>query len=535
MGKSRRGKSRRGYARLLIGLAVLAVLIPLGGLLLVALESAKPQFYGLTPHRLTLNDAELEVWHSLRTVEPEGEETFVQVALLVKNLNPAEGTLEGVLRVDLIDTDNSLRVMYENKENGRRTPVATFREETGALLKREYRNLTVTVHTESFEGAFPLERLYGSEDVTSSPIYFDVSLPIRGEPNGYPFDWYLLYEPIGIDLGPQLIYVSADGEAAPGLPSQLAVAAMPTVSGTSDKVIELLDRDDLRGMSHKELPEPDDAASANLYNAVRYGPGLIALYVDRPARTRTFVLAMALAPLLLFLVVAGRLVQQWRQGEFSSSQPTELPVELAAAFLAILSLRQVLVPNEVQGLTAVDFVLGVQLALFMGLVAVQYALTLLRSPEQPVKASMTEQTGLEPGGGGPTYTEPINAAMAEVAARTGAAVPGPAVRQVVLRDSHNDQASLVEVAVLEVDGTLRIFGQAKRPGKPRFFGSRVTFDEWMYVIPSARLHSLAQALGGDDGDDVLALLASYYQQHGGQLDSVLKRPEVGAEFSNWHL
>ena len=42
------------------------------------------------------------------------------------------------------------------------------------------------------------------------------------------------------------------------------------------------------------------------------------------------------------------------------------------------------------------------------------------------------------------------------------------------------------------------------------------------------------ALGGDHGADVLALLAAYYGQHGGQLGPVLRRPEVRAEFSNWH-
>jgi hypothetical protein len=43
-----------------------------------------------------------------------------------------------------------------------------------------------------------------------------------------------------------------------------------------------------------------------------------------------------------------------------------------------------------------------------------------------------------------------------------------------------------------------------------------------------------EALGGQAGDDVLALLVADYQQHGGQLSLVLKRPEVGAQFSNWH-
>jgi hypothetical protein len=60
------GKGRRGYVRLLIGLAVL---IPLGGLQLVVLQSPGSQFLflGLTSHRLTLSDADSDVWDSATT------------------------------------------------------------------------------------------------------------------------------------------------------------------------------------------------------------------------------------------------------------------------------------------------------------------------------------------------------------------------------------------------------------------------------------------------------------------------------------
>ena len=56
----------------------------------------------------------------------------------------------------------------------------------------------------------------------------------------------------------------------------------------------------------------------------------------------------------------------------------------------------------------------------------------------------------------------------------------------------------------------------------------------MYVIAPDRRASLVEALGGQPGDDVLALLVAYYQHHGGRLSPLLKRPEVGAQFSNWH-
>jgi hypothetical protein len=60
-----------------------------------------------------------------------------------------------------------------------------------------------------------------------------------------------------------------------------------------------------------------------------------------------------------------------------------------------------------------------------------------------------------------------------------------------------------------------------------FFGAGITSYEWVYVVPAARVEHLVDALGGDHGGDVLALLAAYYGQHGGQLGPVLSVPRWG--------
>jgi hypothetical protein len=159
--------------------------------------------------------------------------------------------------------------------------------------------------------------------------------------------------------------------------------------------------------------------------------------------------------------------------------------------------------------------------------------------ERPVEASMAEQTGRQARDGGRGDTERVDAAMAEVAAAGGAEVhayprPGPAVRQVVLRDRHDDEGSQVEVAVLEADGTLRISGHDEGPRVSAFFGAGITSYDWVYVIPATRVDRLVEALGGDHGGNALALLAAWYGQLDGQLGPVLRHPEVRAEFSNWH-
>jgi hypothetical protein len=41
-------------------------------------------------------------------------------------------------------------------------------------------------------------------------------------------------------------------------------------------------------------------------------------------------------------------------------------------------------------------------------------------------------------------------------------------------------------------------------------------------------------LGGHVGHDVLDLLATYHDQHGEQINDLLRGPQVAATFSNWH-
>jgi hypothetical protein len=41
-------------------------------------------------------------------------------------------------------------------------------------------------------------------------------------------------------------------------------------------------------------------------------------------------------------------------------------------------------------------------------------------------------------------------------------------------------------------------------------------------------------LGGGGDDDVLDLLAGYYQRNHGRVGMLLRSREVAAEFANWH-
>jgi hypothetical protein len=133
----------------------------------------------------------------------------------------------------------------------------------------------------------------------------------------------------------------------------------------------------------------------------------------------------------------------------------------------------------------------------------------------------------------------LDETMAQIADQTGATLhvyhhPGPAARRVVLRDTRNDRGTQLEAAQLHDDGTLRVTGHHTGPGVSEFFGDAITSYDWAYVIAPDRVGTLFTLLGGRAGGDVLDLLATYHDQHSGQINDLLRDPQVAATFSNWH-
>jgi hypothetical protein len=135
--------------------------------------------------------------------------------------------------------------------------------------------------------------------------------------------------------------------------------------------------------------------------------------------------------------------------------------------------------------------------------------------------------------------ERVDAVLGEVADETGGTVrrapqAGREVRRVVLRDVRDDLGSQSEVAVVEDDGTLRVVGHDQGARVSVFFGSGITSCQWTYVVPAARVPNLVGVLGGGSDDDVLDLLAGYYERAQGTIGDLLRQPEVAAEFDSWH-
>jgi hypothetical protein len=98
--------------------------------------------------------------------------------------------------------------------------------------------------------------------------------------------------------------------------------------------------------------------------------------VERSAG-RLFVWLMAFVPVLLLLLVVHSLRQHWRATALSRPTTSDQSLfgaaaatQAAVAFLAILSLRAVLVPSEITSVTRVDYLLAAELALLVLCLAV---------------------------------------------------------------------------------------------------------------------------------------------------------------------
>ena len=133
----------------------------------------------------------------------------------------------------------------------------------------------------------------------------------------------------------------------------------------------------------------------------------------------------------------------------------------------------------------------------------------------------------------------LDETMRQIVEQTGATLhiyqhPGPAAHRVILRDTRNERGTQFEAAQIDDDGTLRVTGHHTGPGVSEFFGAAITSYDWAYVIAPERVQTLLTLLGGHTGDDVLDRLAANHEQHGGQVNDLLRGPQVAADFSNWH-
>lgn len=100
--------------------------------------------------------------------------------------------------------------------------------------------------------------------------------------------------------------------------------------------------------------------------ALDVGRSQIDFVIHRSWTSRVFIYCLTLAPFVLAIIVGVALVVRRDGGD-----ALQTVVGIAAAALTILPLRSVLVPAEVGALTRVDYVLGIELLLFLTAAAAQ--------------------------------------------------------------------------------------------------------------------------------------------------------------------
>jgi hypothetical protein len=185
----------------------------------------------------------------------------------------------------------------------------------------------------------PCGREYGVEML--------IDLDLASHPLAYPHDWYTADTMVEVVLPPGLSLGVVMEDFGTLVPFTLFVNAGTELG------------DNVLRVNHRTVKVSYGPLMRNLSFAS------IQLVFTRDPQTQFFVYGVSVVPFALFIVLLTFVPTQ------RGDQLWNVLFGIGAGFLAVLPLRQVLVPDEVPGLTRVDFILGAELtvmvALFLGL------------------------------------------------------------------------------------------------------------------------------------------------------------------------
>jgi hypothetical protein len=180
-----------------------------------------------------------------------------------------------------------------------------------------------------------------------------VEIPMHGQTLLYPSDWYYFTSYVDVEVtGLSLFHNEKDGlHFGFFLPLDLQVAP-PTSQMAGTK---------LSCGQERWIAVTDDVRSFDLV-------------VIRSSQVKWFVYGVALMPLVLSLLLAYMLFfSPTHQNLGNEAFTRDSILAVAGVVIAILPLRTVLVPSEVQGLSRVDFILGAELVMIVCLALIGYA------------------------------------------------------------------------------------------------------------------------------------------------------------------
>jgi len=205
------------------------------------------------------------------------------------------------------------------------------------LVVRSHQNLVS--RPEPIEVEFPLpKRTSGENDAELDLPTFKVPL-MEGSMTNYPHDRYTAFFRIALEARGVTLVPHGDRREGSGL--FYAISSVRLDDNLSDWSLPSVGTANQGSFSN---------AGANFGGAYQRG---LQIDLERPQKTLTFIYCVLLTPLLL---VVALLLARWRSDKTS-------PLELAAALLAVLTLRQVLVPQDIAGFTVLDKFLGIEVTI----------------------------------------------------------------------------------------------------------------------------------------------------------------------------
>lgn len=101
------------------------------------------------------------------------------------------------------------------------------------------------------------------------------------------------------------------------------------------------------------------------------------ILASRAKTSTAFAFLVAITPIFLLVVAFGDLLRA-SNSRSQAQLLRRLPLEMGAAFLALLTLRQVLVPSAIDAPTLIDVVLAIELSLFVFTLVLAWRLRILR-------------------------------------------------------------------------------------------------------------------------------------------------------------
>jgi hypothetical protein len=321
----------------------------------------------------TARTAVLEHPHSVAARSP-----YAEVTISLHSFDPTLHEATATVSVDFVD-DGNIFTNFSNPGSSSLSPDGSDQPKvvgTWGLPKDAPESITLHLNWRSGEPtriSIPL-----SDAVADGHFYDDdVRIPAVTTPTKFPQDRWEFHGTARLVL-PTGVTVPSTGAGARSNDLPLAIAF---------KRDDRLDQWYLMG--DPTTSPPKDGSPSDLRAD-------ISADLSRPLNTVLFVYVISLAPLL---VGSAYLV-----GRRGSADETPAALSLAASMLSLMAIREVLTPNDIEGLTYLDRLLGLELVVLVAVFAHTTTAHLkAKRTAEPLQPSEQSLTGpAQPGGGPPT-------------------------------------------------------------------------------------------------------------------------------------